>query len=450
MAGYKQLREIWQSFAFTKLLQTFKMAIVPSKLVTALLALLIACSVGWIMDLATYSVTTNPDYLADSMSKSKMASELHDVYTTDQKNIEDLISNSEKTNELHIYIANPNNFEDFITNNKTRHKRQGVFTTLWDFCTERFNRISVALLSRDFKYVITNIEYCTKAIFWAVKYHTIYSLIYFSIIIAVGSIAGGAICRCAALDFSQGAKPGFTETISFSLSKFKGLLIAPLLPVAIMLTIGSMIFLLGLIGNIPIVGEIVIAIGLLPAFVIGLVLSFALIGTIAGSTLMYPAIAYEGSDGFDAISRSFAYIFARPLSMFSYSLIASIYGAFCHLLVRFFAFLLLIITYSLIALGLSISQGGMEKLAAIWPKPGFFNLLGTTEAMAGNWSQSLAAFLIHLSVMLPVLVVAAFVISFHFCACTIIYALLRRNVDNTPINEVYTQLSKIHDTEENF
>jgi hypothetical protein len=51
--------------------------------------------------------------------------------------------------------------------------------------------------------------------------------------------------------------------------------------------------------------------------------------------------------------------------------------------------------------------------------------------------------------MVPVLVVAAFVISFYFCACTIIYALLRRDVDNTSTNDIYTQLHEIRNSEMN-
>ena len=35
-------------------------------------------------------------------------------------------------------------------------------------------------------------------------------------------------------------------------------------------------------------------------------------GTVGGFGLMYPTVAVEGSDSFDAISRSFSYVFARP------------------------------------------------------------------------------------------------------------------------------------------
>ena len=209
MAGYKQLRQIWQSLAFTKLLRTFKMAIGPSKIVTALLALLVACLAGWLMDICTYSVVTNPNY------KTKLAGA------------------SETSNELHIYIDQPQDYKDFVRRSRARYDRQGVFTTLWDFGTERFNRSSAALVKLNFKSVLTNIHQFTQALLWAIKYHTIYCTIYFTLIIGITAIAGGAICRCAALEFAQDAKPGFTEIIHFSMGKFKGLLVAPLLPVGL-------------------------------------------------------------------------------------------------------------------------------------------------------------------------------------------------------------------------
>ncbi|GAH01787.1 unnamed protein product, partial [marine sediment metagenome] len=41
--------------------------------------------------------------------------------------------------------------------------------------------------------------------------------------------------------------------------------------------------------------------------------------------------------------------------------------------------------------------------------------------------------------------VVAFVISFYFCASTIIYALMRDGVDNVGIDEIYIQLDEVRD-----
>jgi len=62
-----------------------------------------------------------------------------------------------------------------------------------------------------------------------------------------------------------------------------------------------------------------------------------------------------------------------------------------------------------------------------------------------NWSQSIASFLIHLTVLFIVGIVVAFVISFYFSASTIIYALMRDSVDKVPIDEIYIQLDELRD-----
>ena len=58
------------------------------------------------------------------------------------------------------------------------------------------------------------------------------------------------------------------------------------------------------------------------------------LGTAGGFNLMYPTIAVEGSDSFDAISRSFSYIYARPWRMIWYTMVAIVYGALTFLFVR--------------------------------------------------------------------------------------------------------------------
>ena len=44
----------------------------------------------------------------------------------------------------------------------------------------------------------------------------------------------------------------------------------------------------------------------------GLVVMLLTLGILGGFNLLYPTMAVEGSDSFDALSRSFAYVYARP------------------------------------------------------------------------------------------------------------------------------------------
>jgi len=157
---------------------------------------------------------------------------------------------------------------------------------------------------------------------------------------------------------------------------------------------------------------------------------------------MFPAVAYDGSDSFDAISRSFSYVYAKPWRMSFYTALAAVYGAICYLFVRFFAFLLTWLSHSFLQLGIWVnSDSDINKLNAIWPEPSFidFGLSGT----AGNWSQSVSAFLIHLSLLAIVGLLVSFVISFYFSANTIIYAAMRKRVDNTALGDIYVNLDDI-------
>ena len=175
----------------------------------------------------------------------------------------------------------------------------------------------------------------------------------------------------------------------------------------------------------------------MPVLLAGVAIAILLIGTIAGFNLMFPAIAYEGSDGFDAISRSFRYVFSKPWHMAFYTAIAAVYGSVCYLFVRFLAFLVLQSSYWFLSLGIKDA-----KLAAIWPEPAFTNMSGITSSAAANWAQATAAFVIHLFVLVIIGLVVSFITSFYFSANTIIYSLLRNKVEKTATDEIYIPLEE--------
>ena len=98
--------------------------------------------------------------------------------------------------------------------------------------------------------------------------------------------------------------------MKFSLGKFGSFVTAPLLPLVIVLALGRALALGGLIGNL--LGGVVLGLLFFIALGLGLAAAFLLVGLSAGGSLMYPTIAVEGSDSFDAVSRSFSYVLNRP------------------------------------------------------------------------------------------------------------------------------------------
>ncbi len=431
MTDEKQLLQIWEALVFTRLFQSFRMAVGPTKIITAMLAVMIVCLVGWLMDVCTEA----------RPGGSRQQAILKPIILS--------VVDLGKAAEFEVHISEPEKTIRAIERYKQQGNGRGVFSTLWNFGAARFNGATVSLLKLDIANMLAHIWLFVVGLVWAVKYHTVYSIVYFTIVVIVICVFGGAICRCAALEFARGEKPGLTEAFRFSGAKLSSLLAAPFVPVGIILLLGSLVFFLGLMGSLPGgIGELVTALGLGFALVIALLLVFLLTGTIVGAGLMLPAVAYEGSDGLDAISRSFMYVFSRPWAMLLYTLTATVWGTVSYLFARFFAFLVLIVTYGLLYLGFSCRVGGAGKLAGLWPRPEFLSLIGPSTAAPVNWLESTASFLIHLTGLFIVGLVVAFVISFYFSASTIIYALMRKGVDNVGTDEIYIQLDEVRDEAE--
>jgi hypothetical protein len=410
MDSEKESSQVFDNLLFPKIFQTFRMAIQPSKLIIAFLAVAVICLVGWIMDFSETVVVTQ-----DSQGK-----------ITDT--------------ELQVYMTNPDQVRSYIQGYKKNRDRRGVFSTLWHFAASKFQGAINSLFAFNMPGVAANIAGCFKAVGWALRYHFIYCIIFFVIKLSVLSIAGGSLCRITALQFARGEKPGLTEALSFSTKKFLSFFAAPLVPAGIIIFMGLFVFILGLTGNIPRVGELIIGIFMLPALIAGVLIAIVLIGAVAGFNLMFPAVAYDGSDCFDAISRSFSYVYSKPWQMGFYTVIAAAYGAICYTFMRFFVFLLLSATRWFLQLGIWVKNSSQEvnKLTAIWAEPSFMNLLGSPISATAIWSQSIAAFLVYLILLIVIGLLVAFVISFYFSANTIIYSLMRNRVDNTALDDIFS------------
>ena len=422
---------IFSDLLFPKIFQTFRIARHHTKLMIAFAAFVVIFMAGSILDL----------------NKTVVASPGSQPLVT----------------ELQIYLTRPSQLQSFIQANKEKGPRTGVFSVLWLFAHERFHIALESLFAFNLPAAAASVaDYC-KAVGWAFRYHTVYCIILSAIKLAVIAIAGGAICRIAALQFARGEKPGLTEALRFSTQKFFSFLAAPLLPVAVIFFFAVCVALVGLFGFIPYVGELLIGfpipIPMLLVLLAGFIMALLVIGTAAGYNLMFPVIAYENSDCFEAVEKSFTYVFRRPWHMVFYYVFALFYGAVCYVFVRFFAFLLVFCAHQALPLGVrfvywlparicslfgvEFAPAGrtVEKLLAIWPQPTFLNLLGASVP-AANWSQAIAAFVIKLCLFFIAALVMAFVVSFYFSANTIIYSLLRKGVDGVALENVHTELEE--------
>ena len=279
---------------------------------------------------------------------------------------------------------------------------------------------------------------------WLVTQHWVFAIFFLAGALAIWALFGGAIHRIAALHFGRDQKISIGQALRFSASKFLSFYFAPLIPLAIIVVIGFFLFAGGLVlGSWLGFLDAGIIMSLLVPLAIGggLLIAFLLIGLGAGGSLMYPTIAVESSDSFDAIGRSYSYVYGRPWRAGFYCLVATFYGAICYIFVRFCAFLALASTHAFVKMG--VYTGGQsvspvaDGLDTVWTAPTFDNLISAAPRAAMGGGEAISAWLIWLWTMLVAVTVLAFALSFCSSAKTVIYFLLRRRIDATDLDDVY-------------
>ena len=433
MARELSIRQMWDDLAFPQLMQSFHLALGPTKIILAFFMVSLIALFGICLDALTRSVVIHPQ--ADSPF-FRVNGQVELSYP----------------DELTAYISNADHAVEFINAYRESDKRKGVFFTLWNFIASRFNNATTRLLKlgtsnvfANLWNVFANIWLCFRALAWAVQYHPLYSLFFFSFTVLVVCFFGGGICRCAALEFARNEKPGLTEAIQYSREQFKNLLSAPLLPTGILTVFASIIILIGWAGNCPWMGELLIAVAFLPLLLLGLIMALLIFASLSGATLLFPAVVYERTTGLDAIGRSFSYVLNQPLWMVFYTLVEITLGTLFYLFIRLLVFVILSITYTLLSWGLFPAEDGIGKLQRIWSKPSFFYFINHS-ANPSAWSEIFAANLIYGIMLLLVAFVLALIVSFMFSSMTIIYSLMRKKVDKVDFDQVDIHLQNVADS----
>jgi hypothetical protein len=279
---------------------------------------------------------------------------------------------------------------------------------------------------------------------WLVRVHWLYFIIYFIFCLAVWALAGGAICRLSALHATRDEKIPLGEAFGFASRKFLSFFSAPLVPILFVLGCCVPLLITGIIGLIPGLGELVVGLGFVVILLISVAMAMVIIGGIGGFGLLYPTIAIEGSDTFDAFSRAYSYVYGRPWRTIFYTLVTAIYGTLCFVFVKLLVSLIFKIAYSITGATMNWADASyaapLGKLQAMWFGPSFSGpFFGRFYLFPLGFAEKIASAFIALWVFAMVGLVIAFAISFFFSGYTGIYLLLRRVVDSTEMDEVYVE-----------
>jgi hypothetical protein len=298
-------------------------------------------------------------------------------------------------------------------------------------------------------------------------WNRIYLFLVIAWTLAVWGFFGGAITRMAAVQVARhNEKIGMMDAIRFARERFQSFFFAPLFPLIFLAVITFFLVLFGLLEGVTwFFGDIVIAGLFWPLVLIGgLVMAVVLVGLV-GWPLMYATISAEGSDSFDALSRSYSYVYQAPWHYLWYSAVAMVYGAVLVFFVGFMGSLLVYLGKWGVSQAYHPSNREPTYLFASAPTSfgwrdlllyGSPNVATRSEVLPSgrmvsvyeldpnasytkeiSWNNRTGAFLVSVWLFLFFLLIVGFGYSYFWTAATIIYLLMRRKVDDTEMDEIH-------------
>lgn len=301
--------------------------------------------------------------------------------------------------------------------------------------------------------------------------------------IVVWSFVGLGITRVCLLRLTRNEKAGLDDAFEYAVDYFPTCFSALGLPLLAVFLLCIPTFLIGLFMAVDF-GAMLVGLVWFVVLSISFVLGILLLGLCASWPLVVTSVAAEGQNAFDAVTRAFAYVFQRPVHYIFYSLVAIVFGGIVWLVAYQF-------TDSVVRLSFWSTGWGANRISAdrIDEIKGFatpfrenlsssetwvskFQDEGTVEQseligieptnqLTGDGSQvgdavepsidsevspdapteasmlSRARSFIYFWIAFAKTVAAAFIHGLFWCMASAIYLLLRKEVDDTEMDEVY-------------
>jgi len=475
---------------WTEIFQSFQVALDPRKLIIAAVGILITAFGWWLLSIIFYGSVTEPMANADAYSTTTMTAKLgpkKSDNTTDYKP-EEYAAEGQKNFQrdyeqwfnLHR-LAGPGGRLRTMPWNEYRGENPFLFITklsdspssVWGerikdyvlgqifFLTEPLVKLLVPII----KMIDPNASFLTR----------IYLLLCLLWSVAVWAFFGGVITRIAAVQFGGKERISMKQAFQFVSRRYVSYMLSPIVPLGIIAVIVLCMSVYGLIALIPILGDIVLyGLGLPLVILGGIVMAILLIGLVS-YPLMYTTISVEGSDTFDALSRSYNYVFQRPWHYLWYALVSILYGAAVTFVVVVVGCLMVylgkwavsqpasafandrkpdfLFVYSpesygwkeLLLKGSPIEkkEGQVEIPNTKLMRTGYVdvNKQSADEYMKGmTWWNYAGAGMVTFWMVIIFLLMIGFSYSYFWSASTMIYLLMRKTVDDVPIDDVFVEL----------
>lgn len=245
---------------------------------------------------------------------------------------------------------------------------------------------------------------------------------------AVWGLFGGAITRRAALQFGREESIGLKAALRYAAGKWRSYFASPLLPLFGVFACACPIFVLGFLMRSDI-GLLLSAIVWPLALIAAILMALLLLAMLFGWPLMWPTISTEGTDSFDALSRSWSYVYHRPLHYLFYAAVVTVLGGLGWLFVAYFAEWVIYLPQ-----WAASWTAGNERMSEI-QRTSLLLSVPDDLSTTGRWGVQCLLFWIGCVRLLAL----GFVYSYFWTASTAIYFLLRRDDDGTDLDDVHLE-----------
>lgn len=263
-------------------------------------------------------------------------------------------------------------------------------------------------------------------------------------LLIIWSVAGGAITRIAAMEYAKDESLRLGDALRFSVKKFWSYFWSPIVPVIGVLFFALCNVLGGFVGKFGGFGDIFVALGFPLALVSSFMIAFVGIVGIIGLCLMFPTISAEGSDAFDAMSRAYSYVLSKPRRYFIYFFLSVVTGVISVIFVGLVANFVINITFDTVSIGMG--RKFLDVVEAVNIKPDYCSIIGAnlSEFITGfstlnGFSEKSLAGSVLICLLAIKTVICGFAFSYFGSVKTIVYFLMRKDVDETGISDVYVE-----------
>ena len=246
--------------------------------------------------------------------------------------------------------------------------------------------------------------------------------------IFVWSFIGLGITRTCLLRLTRNEQIDLDDAFDFALEKWMtaaGAVGIPLIAVGVLCIPAFIIgLLMGLDFGVLLAGVIWILV-----LAIGAAMGLLLFGLMFGWPLMVSSVGCESQNAFDAMTRAYAYTFQRPLHYLLYSFIAILFGGFCWMIVAALTDGIVGLSFWATSWGANIASADRIDIINGLPVAGVegteSSMLTTGRTIIGLWNSLFRT------------LAAAFIYGLFWCMASAVYLLLRKEVDETEMDEIY-------------